>query len=138
MKVNPRLALVGVACVVEVNWVALSNREWFPYEHAQGMLVLRPGKGPAADQSAEEGGGKGGSQSIKRLVHRAGYATRGMLLACAREAWRQYLANDVDYFMFRTLEERDEVRNPRQDIESAVSVGPLGVVEKAAESVPIH
>lgn len=55
-----------------------------------------------------------------RPVYRAGYATRGMLLEFAREVWLRYLSDDVDYFVFPTLEEQDEVANRRQDAQSAV------------------
>lgn len=43
-----------MAVVAEVDWAAFPHQEWFLYDFAQGMLVLRPGRGTATDQKASE------------------------------------------------------------------------------------
>lgn len=50
--------------------------------------MLRRKDGAAEDQSAKDGEGEVGSQSVVRLVYRAGYATCRIPLVFAREAWR--------------------------------------------------
>lgn len=66
---------------------------------------------------------------------KTGYATRGILLALARERCRRYLVNNA-YFLFSTLKKQDDLRNPLQDAEIAVSGVAPGAVDDAVESMP--
>lgn len=122
MEVVPVLALVAMAHVAEVARKVFPDQECFLFDHSQGMLVLRTRGGAVANQGAEEGGGEGGSQSVVRPVHHAGCATRGMSLLFLGEAWCQYLANKVNYFVLPSLEEKYEAENWRYGAESTVGV----------------
>lgn len=71
MEVDLVLTLVAVARVVKVYWAAFPYQQFFWYDYAQGMLVLRARGSAGADQRADEGKVEKGSQFVVRPVYLA-------------------------------------------------------------------
>lgn len=103
LDVDPALILVAILCVCEVDWSALDNRNWFPYEYRDGMRIVIKTGVPlkrvllAGSEECYEGRDEVCSFYCK------GFESRGMTQEVARAAWLRYVSDGFDYHELLTL-----------------------------------
>lgn len=103
MVVDPVLAFVMVARVVEVHWAAYEDQVWFPYNYKYGAFVILPAVMPNLHRNTASVEVAEGDRAELCPKYHAKYKDRGMTLELARKAWTEHLVNGSITLSYRLL-----------------------------------
>lgn len=97
LDVDPVLVLVGVGCVCEIDWSALSDPSLFPTVYRDGLLIVVKA-GASLNRVLSDGSKKchdGGEKVCP--VYCKEFESRGMTVELTRAGWLRSVS-DRDYF----------------------------------------
>lgn len=127
MAANPVLAIIAVARLLEINWCALDDQEWFSYNYLEGKNMARSAEPPMVCRSARGTEVREEGCAEVKPKYRSKFAHCRMSMERAWLALHRYLADGTDFKYIFILVEQNALTNsasPSVSVSGAENVVP--------------
>lgn len=96
MAVDPMLALVAIGQLTEIDWKALEDQDWFPFNYDDGKILVLLAESLLVHCCASGAKVLEGGQPEVKPRYQEDFVDHGMSMKYGRLAWRRYLADGFD------------------------------------------